>query len=97
LYYNIADFSVWDYTHGFDDVRARVLRLIGNPETRYREDPVRMLRAMRFAAKLDFELAPETAAPIATLGDLLRDVRRAFVRRAAQALQSGYAEESTCG
>ncbi len=95
LYYNIADFSVWDYTHGFDDVRARVLRLIGNPETRYREDPVRMLRAMRFAAKLDFELAPETAAPIATLGDLLRDVPPArLFDELLKLFQSGYAEKS---
>jgi poly(A) polymerase len=74
LYYNIADFSVWDYVGGLADVRARTLRLIGDPETRYREDPVRMLRAIRFAAKLDFELAPEAAAPIASLGKLLRDV-----------------------
>jgi poly(A) polymerase len=74
LYYNIADFSIWDYTHGFEDVRARTLRLIGDPETRYREDPVRMLRAVRFAAKLDFRIAPETAAPITSLGSLLRDV-----------------------
>jgi poly(A) polymerase len=74
LYYNIADFSLWDYVGGLDDVRARTLRLIGNPETRYREDPVRMLRAMRFAAKLDFQLAPEAAAPIASVGRLLRDV-----------------------
>jgi poly(A) polymerase len=95
LYYNIADFNVWDYTHGFDDVRARVLRLIGNPETRYREDPVRMLRAMRFAAKLDFELAPETAAPIATLGDLLRDVPPArLFDELLKLFQSGYAEKS---
>ncbi|HEY5624613.1 MAG TPA: polynucleotide adenylyltransferase PcnB [Gammaproteobacteria bacterium] len=74
LYYNIADFSVWDYTSGMADIEARTLRLIGNPETRYREDPVRMLRAARFAAKLDFEIAPETLAPIARLGPLLRDV-----------------------
>jgi len=74
LYYNIADFSIWDYAGGFADVRARTLRTIGDPATRFREDPVRMLRAARFAAKLDFELAPETAAPIATLGALLKDV-----------------------
>jgi len=74
LYYNIADFSLWDYVGGLADVRARTLRLIGNPETRYREDPVRMLRAMRFAAKLDFELAPDAAAPIASVGRLLKDV-----------------------
>jgi poly(A) polymerase len=74
LYYNIADFSVWDYVGGMDDVRARTLRLIGDPETRYREDPVRMLRAIRFAAKLDLTIAPESAVPIARLGTLLRDV-----------------------
>jgi poly(A) polymerase len=74
LYYNIADFSVWDYTNGVDDVAARRLRLIGDPETRYREDPVRMLRAARFRAKLGFTLAPETAAPIPELRDLLAGV-----------------------
>ena len=67
------------------DVRARTLRLIGDPEKRYREDPVRMLRAVRFAAKLDFTLAPETAAPIASLGSLLkRRAAGAVVRRAAR-------------
>ena len=74
LYYNITDFSIWDYVDGVRDVRARTLRLIGDPEKRYREDPVRMLRAVRFAAKLDFTLALETAAPIASLGSLLKDV-----------------------
>jgi poly(A) polymerase len=95
LYYNIADFSIWDYTHGFEDVRTRTLRLIGNPETRYREDPVRMLRAVRFAAKLDFELAAETAAPIAALGGLLRDVPPArLFDELLKLFQSGYAEKS---
>lgn len=74
LYYNIADFSIWDFTGGFQDVHDRVLRLIGDPETRYREDPVRMLRAVRFAAKLGFSIAPETAAPIARLAPLLVEV-----------------------
>ena len=74
LYYNIADFSIWDYVGGFDDVRSRTLRLIGDPVTRYHEDPVRMLRAARFSAKLDFTLAPETAAPVKELGGLLKDV-----------------------
>jgi poly(A) polymerase len=74
LYYNITDFSIWDYVGGVKDVGARTLRLIGEPEKRYREDPVRLLRAIRFAAKLDFMLAPATAAPIATLGRLLADV-----------------------
>lgn len=74
LYYNIADFSVVDYTGAMADIRDRLLRLIGDPETRYREDPVRMLRAARFAAKLNFDLAPETAAPIPELASLLGDV-----------------------
>jgi poly(A) polymerase len=74
LYYNIADFSVWDYVGGMQDVAARTLRLIGDPETRYREDPVRMLRAARFEAKLGFHIDPATAAPLATLRDLLAGV-----------------------
>ena len=74
LYYNIADFSLWDYVDGARDIAARTLRLIGDPETRYREDPVRMLRAERFEAKLGFELEPATAAPIASLRGLLAGV-----------------------
>jgi poly(A) polymerase len=77
LYYNIADFSVWDYTNGADDVAVHRLRLIGDPETRYREDPVRMLRAARFRAKLGFELAPATGAPIESLRELLAGVPHA--------------------
>ncbi len=74
LYYNIADFSVIDYADGLADLKAGVLRLMGDPETRYREDPVRMLRAARFAAKLGFRLAPETEEPITRLASLLDEV-----------------------
>lgn len=74
LYYNIADFSVWDYCGGFEDVQAHRLRLIGDPETRYREDPVRMLRAARFEAKLGFTIDAPTAEPIARLRELLAGV-----------------------
>ncbi|MEJ0006129.1 MAG: polynucleotide adenylyltransferase PcnB [Steroidobacteraceae bacterium] len=74
LYYNIADFSLWDYVNGAADIGSRTLRMIGDPETRYREDPVRMLRAARFEAKLGFSLDPATAAPIASLADLLGGV-----------------------
>ncbi len=56
------------------DVQARRLKLIGDPETRYREDPVRMLRAVRFAAKLDFSIEPQTEAPIRKLAYLLDGV-----------------------
>ena len=74
LYYNIDDFSIWDFVDGVSDVRARRLKLIGDPETRYREDPVRMLRAVRFAAKLDFSIEPATEAPIRKLAYLLDGV-----------------------
>ncbi len=71
LYYSIEDFTIWDYVGGVEDARNRVLRLIGDPATRYREDPVRMLRAARFAAKLDFTLHPGTEAPIGELASML--------------------------
>jgi poly(A) polymerase len=71
LYYNIEDYSIWDYVGGVPDASARILRLIGDPETRYREDPVRMLRAARFAAKLGFTLHPATEAPIHRLAYML--------------------------
>ena len=74
LYYNIHDFSIWDYVDGVPDTRDRVLRMIGDPETRYREDPVRMLRAARFAAKLDFTLHPGTEAPLHRLAYMLDSV-----------------------
>jgi len=74
LYYSIDDFSIWDFVDGVSDVRARRLKLIGDPETRYREDPVRMLRAVRFAAKLDFSIEPVTEAPMAKLAYLLDGV-----------------------
>jgi len=74
LYYNIRDFSVVDYAGGIEDLEAGVLRLIGDPEVRYREDAVRMLRAIRFAAKLGFRIHPEAEAPIYELGGLLADI-----------------------
>lgn len=74
LFYNIADFSIVDYVGGMEDLRAGQLRLIGDPEQRYREDPVRMLRAARFAAKLGFRMHPATEAPIVRLAHLLGGV-----------------------
>jgi poly(A) polymerase len=71
LYYAIEDFSVRDYVGGFEDVQARMLRLIGDPEARYREDPVRMLRAIRLSAKLDFSIEPAAAEAIPRLASLL--------------------------
>jgi poly(A) polymerase len=74
LYYSIEDFSVRDFVGGYQDILDKRLSLIGDPETRYREDPVRMLRAARFEAKLGFTLAPETEAPIGRLSRLLEQV-----------------------
>ncbi|MGH8054209.1 MAG: polynucleotide adenylyltransferase PcnB [Stenotrophomonas sp.] len=73
LYYAIEDFSVRDYTGGFEDVLARRMRLIGDPEQRYREDPVRMLRAVRLAAKLNFQIDAPTAEPLPRLANLLSE------------------------
>ncbi|MEM8984113.1 MAG: polynucleotide adenylyltransferase PcnB, partial [Pseudomonadota bacterium] len=74
LYYNIADFSIWDYVGGIRDIRARQLRLIGDTEQRLREDPVRMLRAIRFAAKLGFTIDPAVADIMPELAPLLANV-----------------------
>ena len=74
LYYNIRDFSIVDYAGGVDDLNARLLRLMGDPETRYREDPVRMIRAVRFAAKLGFTIEEKTEEPIRRIATLLNDV-----------------------
>ncbi len=74
LYYNIKDFSVVDYTGGMADLKAGRLRMIGDPARRFREDPVRMLRAVRFAAKLGFRIDPHSEAAIRELGYLLEEV-----------------------
>lgn len=74
LYYDISDYSIRSYGGGMADLKAGTLRLIGDPETRYREDPVRMLRAVRFATKLNMGIETVTAAPIKQLAPLLKDI-----------------------
>lgn len=74
LYYNINDSSIIDFTGGFKDVQDKLIRMIGDPVTRYKEDPVRMLRAVRFSAKLHFNLAPETEAPFPDISYLITHV-----------------------
>tara|TARA_R110001583_G_scaffold10889_11_gene49907 strand:+ start:7820 stop:9160 length:1341 start_codon:yes stop_codon:yes gene_type:complete len=74
LYYDIADFALYDFCGGMNDLAQRRLTLIGEPEVRYREDPVRMLRAIRFAAKLDLSISQECAEPIRRLASLLQDI-----------------------
>ena len=95
LYYNIADFSVWDYAGGVADVDARRLVLIGDAEQRVREDPVRMLRAIRFAAKLDFTIAPEAAEAIRRNLALLANVPAArLFDEFLKLFQAGYAQRT---
>ncbi|MGQ4584061.1 polynucleotide adenylyltransferase PcnB [Lysobacter sp. F60174L2] len=95
LYYAIEDFSVRDYTGGFEDVQNRLMRLIGDPETRYREDPVRMLRAVRLSAKLHFEIEAATAAPIPVLAPLLSEAAPArLFEECLKLFLSGHAVES---
>ena len=74
LYYDIRDFSVLDYVGGVSDLRQGVIKLIGKPIVRYREDPVRMLRAIRFAAKLGFTITGSTMSPIPSLIHLFNDI-----------------------
>jgi poly(A) polymerase len=74
LYYDLKDFSVIDYCGGLKDLQKRKLRMIGDPTTRYKEDPVRILRALRFAAKLGFDIDSSTAKPIRQLGNLLLNI-----------------------
>jgi len=74
LYYDASNSTVIDFSTGMADLEARTLRLLGDPDVRYREDPVRMLRAIRFAAKLDFKLARETERAIDACAGLLHDI-----------------------
>ena len=74
MYYNPQTEIVVDYHGGLKDAKKKLLRMIGDPETRYREDPVRIIRAVRFAAKLGFELEPKTRAPIRAMAVLLDNV-----------------------
>lgn len=91
LYYGVADFTLRDYVGGLNDLKQGVIRLIGDPETRYREDPVRMLRAVRFAAKLDMRISEETAEPIPRLASLLHEIPPArLFEESLKLLQAGY-------
>lgn len=74
LYYDVGDFTVVDFANGMSDIQNGVIRLLGDPEARFREDPVRLLRAVRFAAKLGFIIEPKTESPMQRLAPLLKDV-----------------------
>jgi poly(A) polymerase len=74
LYYNPGDETVVDYHHGVADLKQKTLRVIGDPRQRYREDPVRMVRAVRFAAKLGLSIDPAAREPIREMADLIGNV-----------------------
>ncbi len=94
LFYDPATQEIYDYHRGYEDIRGNVLRMIGEPEVRYREDPVRMLRAVRLSAKLGMKLDPATAAPITRMKELLRNVPEArLFDEMLKLLLSGHAFE----
>jgi poly(A) polymerase len=74
LYYTLNNFQVLDFSGGMDDLRSKKIRMIGDPSARYREDPVRMLRAIRFSAKLGFTIEASTRHPINELAHLLESI-----------------------
>ena len=95
LYFDPATESVWDYCGGVADVKTRRLRLIGDPVTRYREDPVRMLRAARLAAKLGLTIEAKSAAPLVKLAPLIQNVPPArLFDEMEKLLLSGHAVQS---
>ncbi|MFT5427033.1 MAG: poly(A) polymerase [Gammaproteobacteria bacterium] len=77
LYYNIEDYSIVDYVGGIEDIKNKQLRMIGIAEDRYQEDPVRMLRAVRFSIKLGFSIHPLSEQPIQDLAPLLKEIPEA--------------------
>lgn len=95
LYYCPNDHCIYDFTNGFSDLKSGILRMIGDPDARYREDPVRMLRAARFAAKLGFTIEPASEAPLKELGYLLKDIAPArLFDEVLKIFQSGHGVES---
>ncbi len=95
MYYDPESQIVVDYHHGIEDAKKKTLRMIGDPATRYREDPVRIIRAVRFVAKLaalGFTLEPKTAAPLVQSQQLLADVPQSrMFDEMLKLLQTGHA------
>ena len=95
LYYDPDHDTIHDEMSGLEDLGNRQIRLIGNPDNRYREDPVRMLRAVRFKAKLGFAIEPATAEPLKRLGVLLRDIPPArLFEEVLKLFMTGHGEQS---
>ncbi len=94
LFYDPSSQEIFDFHRGYADTRSQLLRMIGDPATRYREDPVRMLRAVRLSAKLGMKLDAATAAPIAKMKDLLDNVPQArLLDEVLKMLLSGHSVE----
>ncbi|WP_432763224.1 polynucleotide adenylyltransferase PcnB [Echinimonas agarilytica] len=95
IYYSIADYSLLDFANGIDAINNRRIEIIGDPVERYREDPVRMIRAVRFATKLDMTIEPRTADPIHDLAHLLGSIPAArLFDEICKLLLAGKAEEN---
>lgn len=95
LYYNVDEGSIIDYSGGVEHLKAGVLHLMGDPRVRYREDPVRMLRAVRFAAKLGFRIDTESEAPLFEFGELLEAIPAArLFEEVLKLFMSGHAVQS---
>ncbi|RZI85939.1 MAG: polynucleotide adenylyltransferase PcnB [Rubrivivax sp.] len=95
MYYDPSTGVVVDYHGGIKDVKKRVLRMIGVPDVRYREDPVRIIRVVRFAAKLDFEIEPKTREPLMAMSELLANVPQSrLFDEMIKLLQTGHAQAS---
>ena len=95
LFYDIATFSIIDYTGGLDDLRARVIRSIGNPVERFQEDPVRMLRAVAMAARLDFSIdSPIDEAIGAHRADIARAAPARLMDEFYKLLRTGAGERA---
>jgi poly(A) polymerase len=98
LFYDIATFSVIDYVNGLDDLRAGIVRCIGDPEERMREDPVRMLRAVALAARLDFTIDPPLSASISALRhEIARSAPPRMLEEYYKILRAGAAEKTFRG
>tara|TARA_R100001377_G_scaffold53755_1_gene31631 strand:+ start:1683 stop:3167 length:1485 start_codon:yes stop_codon:yes gene_type:complete len=95
LYYTIDGFRIIDFANGLEDIDNRLLRMIGDPATRYREDPVRLLRAVRFAAKLGFDIEKKTRAPMNELAPLLESISPARIFDETLKLLTGGQAEKT--
>src|SRR5574343_453731 len=95
MYYDPKTGVVVDYHGGIKDAKKRVLRMIGDPETRYREDPVRIIRVVRFAAKLGFDIEPKTREPLRDMAELLSNVPQSrLFDEMLKLLQTGHASAS---